>query len=633
MYFEQNAQAMLAANPANASTLRHLEGVFPITDFELLPCPDGAYTLKYKGMCLHDAQSPLAEAEEVISQSATLMPDRVHVLFGLGLGYLLDALSGKSPGQIVIYEPDRALLRFILENVDLSEVLGLSRVALFCDQQEFMTYLRKKLYSQYKLDILILRGSAYLMAGEVEPLMEQVTRIEQFRILDFKTGQHFHELWISQFFENSPHFPGMETLEVVAERFPGRPALVISRGPSLDAALPHIKSLEKSAVLIAVGSALHRLHEADITPDFALFYDANGMREQVHGLPEAYLSQITFVASPFTQPAVFGMPSRGKLLMLAQNNTQLVDYLDQALDHKHLRLGGGGTVSIIAFQLAQAMRCDPIILTGQDLAFPNNQVYAGGIEMRLNEKGQLDLAASERLYAAPYDMTTVSGQHGQELPTLQSYKSFLLHLEEMAVENAKAEKPLTLWNASLGGAHIEGFPVRELGSFIDEFAEWKPERALPEAPHVNEEQEKQRREALCRSATALAAEIQGHVAFLRELGLKASRNQGDLRKLADEMLKANQSIYARFSEAPFASYLLIHEIRQFRERFQETLPLPDGPIRAQKEIRTFVNQAIALFQGKIMESIQGAIARFESGSPEPLPEIRATAEPERSQVS
>ncbi len=610
MYFEQNCQALLTTHPQHAATVAQLQGCSAITDFELRPCADGGFTLFYRGTCLHDAQSPLHEAEQVITEQATLMPDRVHVLLGLGLGYLLEALSQKSPGQIIVYEPDRALLRFVLENVDLAHLLALPRVALFCDQQDFLVFLRKKLYSQYKLDILTLRGCAVLFADEVQPLMEQITRMELFRVQDFKTGQHFHQKWIQQFFGNSPKFVTLPTLDSLAGCFGEKPALIISRGPSLDAALPYIKTLVASTVLIAVGSALHRLHASGITPDFALFYDANGMREQVHGLPESYLQQVTFVASPFTQPDVFNMPSRGKFLMLAQNNTQFVDFLDETFQRKHLRLGGGGTVSIIGFQMAQVMGCNPIALVGQDLAFPQNQVYAGGVAMRLNDKGQLDLEASETLYTAPYDLTTVPGQDGQPLPTLQSYQSFLIHFEEMAALNAKSEKPLQLWNASVGGAHIEGFPLLDLQSWIGRFADWKAPHALPELPSYSTEEVLARKQAVQASITHLIEALVQDVRFLREQGRLVARNQSDLRKLAALTLQANRDIYARFAETPFAAYVLIHEMRDYRERFQDTLALSDGPFKAQKVIKHFCQSAADFLEQQILPSLRDAVNRY-----------------------
>lgn len=614
MYFEQNAQALSSANPANASALKRLEAVAPITEaeFELLSCPDGGFTLRYKGMCLHNPENPIEEARQMIQQQATLAADRIHAILGLGLGYLPDELVQQTPGQMAIYEPDLGLLRFVLENVDLTQLFSSTRVALFCEQEAFLGYLRKKLYSQYKLDILTLKGCAYLFADEIQPLMAHLTQIEMFRIQDFKTGEHFHELWIRQFFENSPHFIHMPTLDSLAGAFPNKPALIISRGPSLDAALPHVKALSASTLLIAVGGALRRLYDAGVTPDFALFYDARGMREQIHGLPAHYLEGIRFVVSPFTQPDIFETPSLNKILMLAQNNMQLADYLDQAWQQKHLRLGGGGTVSIIGFQMAQAMRCDPIILVGQDLAFPHNQVYAGGIAMRLNEQGQLDLQATAELYTAPSGMTTVMGQDGHPLPTLHSFKSFLIHLEEMAAENAREEQPVTLWNTSLGGARIEGFPLRDLAEFVGQFDNWKTAGSELNALRLEPAQVRQRRELLLRATQNLAAELKGHIAFLRELSLKAGRNQNDIRKLAEVMLKANQAIYARFIEAPFTAYLLLHELRAFRERFQETLSAPDGPLKAQKEIRQFLTGTIDLLQDKFLPVIQAAIARLDA---------------------
>ncbi len=626
MYFEPNSQALLAANPAHSALLQHLDGVAAITDFQLLSCPDGNYTLQYKGMCLHDAQSPLAEAREAIAQNATLQADRIHAVLGLGLGYLVDELFHKTPGHIAIFEPDLGLLRFVLENVDLTQVLKQPRIALFATQPEFLNHVRGKLYSQYKLDVLALRGCAYFLADYITPLMEQLTRIEQFRIQDFNTGKHFHLPWIRQFFQNAPYFAAMDTLDRWEGAFKGKPALVISRGPSLDQALPAVKALQASTVQIAVGGALHHLYQAGITPDFALFYDANGMREQVHGLPEEYLSHITFVMSPFTQPFVYELPCRGRILMLAQNNNHLADFWDEAMGQKHLRLAGGGTVSIIALQLGMKLGCESLILVGQDLAFPNERVYAGGTAMRLNAQGQLDLETSETLHAAPYNLTQVTGQDGSALPTTEAYKSFLIHLEEIAAENAQAEHPCQLWNASLGGANIQGFALRDLQAFVGTFPDWKAPYALPQAPGFSDEIAFRRRQALLKATQLLSIALQDHVQAFKELSLRASRNQSQIKKLADLVLQVNQAIYARLIEDPFTAYLLIHETRSFREAFQETLSAPDGPVRAQKVLKTFFQEALALLEGQLLPVVREATAQLsQQASESTVSEVEATA--------
>jgi len=104
--------------------------------------------------------------------------------------------------------------------------------------------------------------------------------------------------------------------------------------------------------------------------------------------------------------------------------------------------------------------CTDIALIGQDLAFPDNQVYAGGQEVIVNDNGMLDIPASDTLISRPMTMATVMGQEGQFLPTLRSYLGFVRQFESMAQDLGSEYH---LYNASLGGARIEGFELCPLG--------------------------------------------------------------------------------------------------------------------------------------------------------------------------
>jgi hypothetical protein len=574
MFFEKNVQAMLQTDEAHSSLVAQLQAISATTEYQLFETEDGFCTLAYKGVFLHDPHSPVDEVRTMLEAQCHPGQDRIHVILGLGMGYLLDETYTMSAGHIVVYEPDLSFLRFMLENVDLSSLLGSGRVWLVGTQTELLTHIRKKLYRQYQLDVLLLRGYAHLLAEEIPVLMNRITELEADRIYDAKTGRAFHFQWLQQFLNNLPHFAAMDTIDDLQNRYPGKPALVISRGPSLDSNLEAIRAQAGSAVLIAVGGAVRRLWEADITPDYAVFYDANGMQEQLEGVPAEVLEKITFLVSPFVPPCVFESPAYGKRLFLGQNNAQFADWLDVALGRKHLRLDGGGTVSIIGFQMALVMGCNPVILVGQDLAFPNHQVYAGGVALQQDAQGNLALTSTATLYAQPETMDTTTGQNGETLLTLKAYNSFIRHLQDLAVQNAQSEQPATLYNASLGGAHIEGFTLQALTLLKDEFpAAWKADS--PTAPAaLSARQIEERQLAFQKGLLDLKGQLQQAWALCGQL----------IEALQDKQLNSQQSLTLiqatnrQFNEFignhPFVGYWLMYEMIDFRETISRLTSTP-----------------------------------------------------------
>jgi hypothetical protein len=143
-----------------------------------------------------------------------------------------------------------------------------------------------------------------------------------------------------------------------------------------------------------------------------------------------------------------------------------------------------------------------------------------------------------------------------------------------------------------------------LETLVGEFPDWKVPYALADLPGYEVSAVALRSKALRETIEGFEAELKQHISFWRELGLKVSRNQHDIRKLAEEMLQANKQIYARFSGYPFSAYVLIHELRTFQDRFQATLSLPDGPFKAQKELKALCKRSVDFLEKQILPSVQ-----------------------------
>jgi hypothetical protein len=605
MFFEKNAQALLQTDEAHASLLSRLQATAPTTAYQIYQSGDDFSTLEYKGIFLHNPNSPVEEVRDLLASNCHPGADRLHVILGLGLGYLLDETYSVSEGHIMLYEPDLPFLRFMLENVDLSALLGSGRVWIVDTQVDLLTQIRKQLYRQYQLDVLVLRGHAHLMAAEIPTLMERITELEKDRIYDAQTGRSFHFQWLRQFLTNLPELAKIESIDNLYGRFEGKPALVISRGPSLDGALDAIRESVGSTVLIAVGGAVRRLYEANIIPDFALFYDANGMQEQLHGIPDAVLEKITFLVSPFSQPCVFKAPSHEKMLFLGQNNAQLADWLDVTVGRQHQRIDGGGTVSIIGFQVALAMACNPVILVGQDLAFPGNQVYAGGIQLEQNAAGDLALTPSETLYAQPETMDTTVGQKGETLPTLKAYTSFIRHLEDMAIKNAQKPNPTSLYNASLGGARIDGFPLYDLADLKKDFPEpWKASYALPAAPGLSVRQIEDRRLAFQKGLLDLKAQLQQAQTLCSQLAQSLQVKHIIPQDSVTTIQSTNRHFNEFIGRHPFVGYWFMFEMMDFRDSINRLTSTHEFIQQGYPAIVAMIDACQAIIQQKALPWVE-----------------------------
>ena len=88
--------------------------------------PTNDYVILKNDLPTDDLNNPREAAKQMISKNIhhEMTSNDKIILFGIGLGYLLDEVYQKFPSKIYIYEPDLMLLHFILSNADISEILA-----------------------------------------------------------------------------------------------------------------------------------------------------------------------------------------------------------------------------------------------------------------------------------------------------------------------------------------------------------------------------------------------------------------------------------------------------------------------------------------------------------------------------
>ena len=122
----------------NLALKRRLSKISPIESrvgISYCITPSNDYVLLKDDVPADDLQNPKESARKMLNDNikGEMKPNDNIVIFGIGLGYLLDETFTKFPSKIYLYEPDLNLLHFVLSNVDLSELLESGRVYISND--------------------------------------------------------------------------------------------------------------------------------------------------------------------------------------------------------------------------------------------------------------------------------------------------------------------------------------------------------------------------------------------------------------------------------------------------------------------------------------------------------------------
>ena len=126
----------------NPNLAEKLQTYIP-TELPKLVQENGAYNILYKETLVHNPLNPLAESQEIFAQAEN-NPVSIHVIYGLGLGYLFQIASLQSQGTVILYEPDLNILWLALTLVDFSNDINKKNVFIVTDMEDLSKEIYKK---------------------------------------------------------------------------------------------------------------------------------------------------------------------------------------------------------------------------------------------------------------------------------------------------------------------------------------------------------------------------------------------------------------------------------------------------------------------------------------------------------
>lgn len=239
--------------------------------------------------------------------------------------------------------------------------------------------------------------------------------------------------------------------------FPGRPAVLVAAGPSLDANLPAIAAHRDRVVLIAVDTAVRPLLAAGLAPDLVVALDPSDVNaSHLVDLPPCPRTWLVGEGS-LDAEAFRHFAGRTHVFRVADHHPW--PWLRQmGCDRQLLR--AWGSVLTTAFDLALQMGCDPIVFTGADLAFTDGRPYARGTTFeeewrRARAWGDsLETSWAQRVAAWPETFEAdVQGRRVRTSPHLCAFRDWI-------VTEAGRATGRTIVNAT-GAGILAGGPIRQ----------------------------------------------------------------------------------------------------------------------------------------------------------------------------
>lgn len=369
---------------------------------------------------LHSRRDPVGEARRQVNiwiEKHHPDPSGMIVLVGAGACYHVEALSEfiNADGAIFVAEPKPDVLLEVIRHRDLSflnHFTGNLFFSVATNLDVIASEFRARLNERLKLDAWVF----------IPPFAARAFPKES-QSLERKTHAQIHSLgmnrctiarlageWQQNALTNLPLALSVPLINEISDLFPEWTGLVVAAGPSLDAAMPHLKSIADDCLVIAVGHALKPLLAAGIEPELTVSVDGDVAIAEQHR--DVKLAHGHLLLPAIVHPTVMGHFADRTFLFSTHALPGFEEFAAR-LRTPPDSLAVGGTVVVTAIDAAIHCGCATILFAGLDLSF--------------HEDGTTHALQTIHEDGAPQDrrMVRIAGNYGRTVWTNRQFANYV----------------------------------------------------------------------------------------------------------------------------------------------------------------------------------------------------------------
>lgn len=409
----------------------------------------------------YDQKNPFEDALRELN-SLELKNTRMALFLGMGLGYevmqyIQHLAETQHTSQILIIEKDPLLFIAALRSVDLSAILSNPHIQLLVGVKEEELYTKLRDYLAQESRFMLLRtmkpvyhiSSLRLYKDYYIKALQIFRDAAKHQVLNYGNDPYDSLIGVENMLANLGEIVTNPGINLLYNQFQHRPAIVVATGPSLNKNKSLLKGLEDKALIIAADASLKILIDMGVKPHLVTSLERVIPTVRLfQGFTSDQVKDVFLAACPVVRTEMYQVYSGPRIIVYRNfDHFKWINIDKGILD---IKLSAGN----MAFKVAEALGCDPIILIGQDLAFSRDgQTHASGTTY--GEK-QEDMYIERSL--------EVMGNDGQPIQTTETWYSFLKSYElDLAGYDG------TCINCTEGGAFITGTQGMPFRTAIDKY--------------------------------------------------------------------------------------------------------------------------------------------------------------------
>lgn len=414
-----------------------------------------------KNVVLYDVNNPLKSVVNEVD-NLKLINSRIAVFLGIGLGYevmyFIEEYSKKQLTEfILIIEKNIDIFIKALGASDLTKIINNPRVKFVVDYNEENLFVAFQEYLLEANKFMLVKATKFIYnlvnfniyKDYYLNAIRKFNEAAAYSIDFYGNDPEDSIIGIENMLENIDVIINNPGINLLFEKFKDKPAVIVATGPSLNKNKHLLKGLENKALIVSADASLNILSEMGVKPHLVTSLErVPEVIELMGGFKKEEVDNVYYSACPVIQNSVYKAYPGPKIMVYRDYAQFKWIGIDRGI--LDVKQSSGN----MAFKIAAALGCNPIILIGQDLAFDRDGLtHAKGTTF--GDKQENFLQGGN---------LTVKANDGGVIETSKIWHGFLKGYEvDVAQYRGKCI------NSTEGGAYIEGTEVMPFKEAITKY--------------------------------------------------------------------------------------------------------------------------------------------------------------------
>ncbi len=537
-------------------------------------------------------------ANQAVDLLGKMKKEGIAVLFGFGLGFFAEEILKRfEKGHLlIVYEATPSLFKTALMTRDLSELLGSEKIKVILgdDAHNFADFHNHYHHIVHgKFWIVKHNPSIKLNEEAYENFHKRLLEENRLSNSGIGTMISLGKDFINSFMSNIPQLIRKSGVNRLKDIFRGRPAIVVSAGPSLEKNFHLLKKAKGRAIIIAVDVVLPTLLPAGIIPDIIVAIDP--LPENIAVFRDnPMLKEVPFICLAQYTPEIVDIYP-GPIFINSVPGNVIFQWLNNFWEDKGYIECFGGSVAHLAFASAEYMGAKDIALIGQDLSY-EKKFHSGDTTELLHAFHDQETPDYTR------GAQKADNIFGEKRYTVGALLSFKTHFE-----NRIRTFNGTAINATEGGLPIEGARTMRLADFIDEHCDLEEIDTFPVLSGLNNSEISYNLEGLLfqvTNARSMFVDIRGnakkilkHIHRAQKMKKKKEEEKPEFHNILEKIETLTEKVKSPILDI-IASYHYQLELYMRRQGIQDIDEIEDKWKKLKKQLIRGLN-----YYGELIEAI------------------------------